>query len=234
MQPHGQIQSTKNNMNKPYVSCIMPTANRPHFVPLAVDYFLNQDYRNAELVIVDDGKNSIQSILPDHHRISYFRIEPSKTIGFKRNYACEKAKGEIIVHWDDDDWYAQDWISRQVQAIKEHPEADICGLNQIIFFSPLLNKYWIHEGDKEERPYLSGATMAYKKSFWKEHPFKDVQIGEDYDYVWNTGANIFAHGYKNGFLSILHAKNTTLKSFEDPRHKKHAIRWMDIPFNDKN
>jgi glycosyltransferase involved in cell wall biosynthesis len=204
----------------PYVSCIMLTANRPNFVPLAVGHFLNQTFRNAELVIIDDGKEPTGHLLPSHHRIRYFYSEPIGSIGKKRNYACEKSRGEIIMHWDDDDWYAHDWISRQLTVL-ESSDADICGLNKIMFFSPLVNKFWNYENHDTQEPWLSGATLAYRRSFWEKHPFKDVNIGEDYDYVWNS----------EGFIATLHANNTTLKPFEDPRHKKAtASNWMDVEF----
>lgn len=219
-------------MNSYHVSCIMPTADRELYVPLAVDYFLNQDYRDAELIIVDDGKKSVKSLLPDHHRIKYFYTEPLGSIGLKRNFACQRAKGRIIVHWDDDDWYGQEWISRQIKAL-ENSKADICGLNEINFFSPLVQKYWRYTDKNIERPWLSGATMAYSKVFWQEHPFKHLQVGEDYDFIWNTGAKIFAHDYIDGFYATLHARNTTLKPFEDARHKKNATQWMDVPYQGK-
>ena len=214
-------------MSTPYVSCIMPTADRPKFIPLAISYFLDQGYEDAELVIVDDGKKSVKDLVPNHPRIRYFYTDPIGSIGLKRNYACNLAKGEIIMHWDDDDWYAADWIDNQLKAIEES-KADICGLNTITFFSPLVGKFWKYADTKGEHPWLSGATMVYRKSFWQKHPFKDLQIGEDYDYIWNTGASIFAHDYTDGFIATLHASNTTLKPFEDPRHKKHAIQWMNV------
>lgn len=213
----------------PKVSCIMPTADRPNYVELAVNYFLNQNFRDAELVIIDDGKESISTLLPDHKRIKYYYSTPLGTIGKKRNYACEKSQGEIIMHWDDDDYYPFDWISRQLTALKES-HADIVGLNEIIFFSPLVNKFWNYANKDKERPWLSGATLAYRKDFWLKHPFKDVQVGEDYDYIWNTGATVFAHTYPDGFIATLHARNTTMKPFENPRHKKHAVSYMSIEY----
>ena len=220
-------------MSEYKVSCIMPTANRQKYIPQSVYYFLNQSFRDAELVIVDDGHESVENLVTDHRRISYYySAEPLGSIGLKRNFACEKAKGEIIVHWDDDDYYGYDWIKESVNAL-ETSGADICGLNEIIFYSPIENKYWTHKNDSSDRPYLAGATMSYLKSFWRKHPFKNLQIGEDYDYVWNTGAKIFAHRYKDGFIATLHSANTTLKPFENAKFKKHAIQWMDIPFKGK-
>jgi len=220
-------------MNTPYVSCIMLTANRPNFVPIAVENFLVSNYRNAELIIVDDGKESVRPLIPDHHRIKYFYEEPIGTIGKKRNYACERSSGEIIMHWDDDDWYAPNWMSKQIKFL-ESSGADICGLNKITFYSPLVQKFWSYANPDPEKPWVAGATLAYYKSFWEKHPFKDIQIGEDYDFVWNSGAKIFAHDFYDGYIATLHANNTTLKPFEDPRHKKKsASNWMDVEYEGK-
>lgn len=218
-------------INLPLVSCIMPTANRQKFIPFAIDYFLKQDYPNAQLVIVDDGTNSIASLIPDHPKIKYYYTEPLGTIGIKRNYACEKAEGEIIMHWDDDDYYAPSWISKITDALLTSG-ADIAGLNRVIFYSPSVDKRWMYEDTELDKPWLCGATMTYRKSFWQQHPFIDLQVGEDYDFVWNSGAKIFALDYMEGFVAILHAHNTSIKPIENPKHKKHATSW-DEPEEEK-
>jgi len=211
-------------MNQPLVTCIMPTANRQRYLPLAIDYFLKQDYPNAELVILDDGLESSASLIPDHESIHYFYSEPIGTIGIKRNAACEKANGEIIMHWDDDDWYAPDWISKQVNSLLTSG-ADITGLNRVIFFSPSMDQKFMYEDTDEDKPWLCGATMAYRKTFWKDHSFVDLQVGEDYDFVWNSGGKIVAHNYMQGFVAILHANNTSIKPIENPKHKKNGQGW---------
>ena len=219
-------------MDQPLVTCITPTANRQKFLPLAIKYFLEQDYPNAEMVIIDDGNQSCESLIPDNPKIRYFYYpERLGTIGTKRNVACEKAQGEIIVHWDDDDWYAKDWISRQVEA-QLTSGAAITGLNTVDFYSPTVNRRWRYEDTDTEKPWLCGATMAYPKSLWENHKFLDLQVGEDYDFVWNSGGKTFAMDYLAGFTSILHAHNTSLKPVENPKHKKHAEAWTaakDLP-----
>ena len=217
-------------MNQPLVSCIMPTANRQKFIPLALDYFLKQDYPNAELIIIDDGKVSSAALIPENPKIKYFYTEPIGTIGLKRNYACQKSDGEIIVNWDDDDWYAPDWISRHVEALLSSG-ADITGLNRVIFYSPVVDKKYIYEDTELDKPWLCGATMAFWKTFWEKHNFVDLQVGEDYDFVWNAGTKTFALDYLEGFVAILHAHNTSLKPIENPKHKKHASGWI-VPKDD--
>ncbi|CAM4406666.1 Glycosyl transferase family 2 [Pedobacter westerhofensis] len=210
-------------MKSPFVSCIMPTANREKYIPFAIRYFLEQNYSHSELIIVDDGKTAVSSLIPDHESIRYFYTEPLGTIGLKRNYAINLAKGDIILHWDDDDWHAMDWISRSVNFLIDN-DADITGIKHVHYFSPIMNTFWQGDANNRNNPnsrvWLNGATLAYWKSYWKKHPFKDLQKGEDDDFIQHDGARVYAHDYINGFIAILHQHNTTVKPFENLKHKK--------------
>jgi hypothetical protein len=42
---------------------------------------------------------------------------PAKRSGEKRNRAAAEARGEIIVHWDDDDWSARWRLRYQVEEL---------------------------------------------------------------------------------------------------------------------
>jgi len=210
----------ENSKDVPFVSCIMPTADREKYLPLAINYFLEQDYPNAELIIIDDGRRSMRLLIPDHPKIKYIYSEPIGSIGLKRNYACAKAQGEIIMHWDDDDWHAADWISKQVEALLLS-EADVCGIEHVHFFSPVADTLWLGTAIcREKASWLNGATLAYWKTFWATNPFKDKQTAEDDAFLKYPGIKIYAHGYIDGFVAILHPTNTTVKYFENPAHKK--------------
>src|SRR5258708_4663268 len=102
----------------PLVSCIMPTADRRRFVPLALHYFMAQDYANRELVVLDDGADSIADLMPDDPRVRYERLAGRRSLGEKRNLCIERARGELIMHWDDDDWMAPHRISYQVAELQ--------------------------------------------------------------------------------------------------------------------
>lgn len=212
-------------MALPLVSCIMPTANRQKYIPFAIDYFTQQNYPNKELVIIDDGKESISSLIPNNPQIKYYYTNPLGTVGLKRNYAIEKARGTIIMHWDDDDWHAFDWISQQVNFLLT-TGADICGIKHVHYFSAIMNSFWQGDANNRNNPnsriWLNGATLAYWKVFWKKHHFKDLQKGEDDEFIQSPGAKVFAHDYIDGFIAILHPDNTTYKSFENPRFKKNV------------
>ena len=210
-------------MNYPLVSCIMPTANREKYVPFAIGYFLQQNYPNKELIIVDDGEHSVAGLLPDHSSILYYRVEPIKSIGLKRNYACSKANGDIIVHWDDDDWHSEDWLSAEVHYLT-NSGADICGIQDVHYYYTIKNKLFtvrrMYQGMSNPMNWVHGATMAYWKSFWSDHQFKDLQKGEDDDFIQNSSARLYIHDYIDGFICILHPNNTIVREFENPKHKR--------------
>lgn len=209
------------------VSCIMPTNNRSQFIEEAIQQFLNQDYPYKELIIADDGNDSIAHLVPNHPEIKYFRIEERMTIGAKRNFCCEKAIGEVIIHWDDDDWYASDWLKYQMFTLQSS-KADICGLSELYFYNPKTREAWKYKYPKENRVWAAGATLAYKKSVWKKHPFQDINIGEDNAFVWQLGVNLKTHAYEKGFVATVHSENTSAKNTQDVRWKSVDFKLIDL------
>lgn len=197
-------------MNQPLVTCIMPTANRPRFIILAINNFLGQNYGNRELLIVDDGIRPYYGLIPPSPNIRYVYATPFGTIGRKRNFACENAKGDYIVHWDDDDSYAPDWISKSVEQLSSSG-ADITGLKNIILHSSYSNKEFVYQDNNTHQKWLCGATLSYRKSIWLKYQFADLQIGEDVDFLFNSGGKISVMDYTEGFLANLHADNTSIK-----------------------
>jgi glycosyltransferase involved in cell wall biosynthesis len=196
---------------KPLVSCIMPTCNRRSFVPQAVRCFLRQDYPNLELVIVDDGTDSITDCLPDDERIRYFRLDQKQKIGAKRNYACEHSRGGFIVHWDDDDWYPSWRVSKQIIELSEHG-FDLCGSSRVYYFDPDKDQSWEYRYAASGPKWIAGNTLAYRKSLWERHKFPEIQIGEDSRFVWSSALSMM-HDVADPSLCVatVHAGNTSRK-----------------------
>jgi glycosyltransferase involved in cell wall biosynthesis len=210
----------------PQVSCIMPTHNRRPFISKAIEYFLQQDYPHRELIVLDDGTDPIGDLVPDDQRIRYIRQNQKRMIGAKRNLACSEARGEIIVHWDDDDWMA-DWrLSYQVKSlIKE--QADICGLDRLLFYAPDSGQSWQYIYPKNSAPWVAGGTLCYTNAFWRRNPFPELNVGEDTRFVWgNRSKKILAlHEYKF-YVALIHPHNTSLKCTKDRRW--HPYPAMEI------
>jgi O-antigen biosynthesis protein len=170
------------------VSCIMPTHNRRAFIPSALQCFLAQDHPELELIVVDDGDDPIGDLLPDDPRIRYFRLPARLTVGAKRNFACEQARGAIIAHWDDDDWYPSSRISTQVAALRERG-ADVCGSSVLHFHDRARGEAFLYRYSGRE-PWVAGTTLLYRRELWQRNRFPDIQVGEDTQFVWRGRASV--------------------------------------------
>lgn len=206
----------------PLVSCIMPTCNRRAFIPLAIRCFLQQDYPNLELLVVDDGTDAIEDCLPADSRIRYIRLAQRLKIGAKRNYACERAWGEFIVHWDDDDWYPSWRVSRQIAAL-EQSGASISGTGRLYYYDAAGDRAWLYEYTGPGRPWVSGNTLAYRRSTWERHKFPDIQIGEDSRFVWGVGTHAVCDLAEPSLcVAAVHTTNTSHKATNGQYWRTHA------------
>ncbi|HXH40510.1 MAG TPA: glycosyltransferase [Thermoanaerobaculia bacterium] len=184
------ILTPVSSSDAPLVSCIMPTYNRRTFIPDALRCFFAQDHPNIELIVVDDGSDSIADLLPGDDRILYFRLTSRLTVGAKRNYACERARGSIIVHWDDDDWYPASRVRVQAAALAERG-ADVCGSSILYFYDRGRPEAFLYQYSGGGSAWVAGTTLAYRREFWQRNRFPDLQVGEDTQFVWRShGAKI--------------------------------------------
>ena len=212
---------------EPLVSCIMPTANRRAFVPQAIHYFLQQDYPRRELIILDDGSEELADLVPTDSRIRYQRMDRRYTMGAKHNMACALARGDVVLHWDDDDWMANWRISYQLESLLAHPANTISGLAQLFFFDPRTEQAWEYIYPMVNRPWVAGATFCYRREFWESHRHPDMNEGSDTVFVWGLrDANVRALEKSDFYVAIVHPKNTSPKRTNDPAW--HSIKVQKI------
>jgi glycosyltransferase involved in cell wall biosynthesis len=207
----------------PLVSCIMPTADRRRFVPQAVECFLRQDHPRRELIVVDDGDDPVGDLVGGEPTIRYLRLERRRSVGAKRNLACEAACGAIIAHWDDDDWSA-DWrLGYQVERLLAEG-ADLCGLRQLLFFDQSTGKAWRYSYPATVvRPWVAGGTLCYRRTLWQRNRFSDVRVGEDARFVWSgVPKKVIALEDERFYVARIHSANTS-------RKRLRGQRWRPVP-----
>lgn len=210
--PDISVRPSADFVSSPLVSCIMPTADRRTLVPQAIRHFLGQDYPNRELIIVDDGADNISDLVPRDERIRYTRLTKRISMGAKHNLACEMARGEVIVHWDDDDWNAERRVSYQLNELLRHSQNTLCGLSRVLYYEPHSKRAWEYVYPAGARPWVLGATFCYFKRFWERHRFPDMNEGADTVFVWNLqNARIVSHQDHTFYIGTVHARNTSPK-----------------------
>jgi hypothetical protein len=200
-----------NTLYRPLVTCIMPTSDRRAFVPDAIRYFLRQDYQWKELLIVDDGSDNIRDLVPADARIRYIRLSQKMTLGEKRNYCVRESRGDLIMHWDDDDWMAPHRISYQVKELVRH-NAEVCGLREMLFYEPGTGRCWVYKYPTNARAWLAGGSLLYTREFWKKGPFPDMQVASDTQFIFSRELKSYvALPDSHFYVASVHANNTSRK-----------------------
>lgn len=147
-------------MNKK-VSAVITTHNRIELLKRAIDSVLNQTYLNIECIVVSDnssdGTNEYCKTLP----IRFISIPKEESHGgnYARNLGIMAAKGEYVAFLDDDDYWLQTKIEKQVALIEEKGcELVHCGrVNEVV--TPTGTKMIERLPDKSKQGDLSKGIL---------------------------------------------------------------------------
>jgi glycosyltransferase involved in cell wall biosynthesis len=198
----------------PRVCCIMPTSDRPAFVTQAVRYFLAQDYPAKELLVVDDGAEPIDGLLPDDPAVRYLALDRHASVGEKRNAAVEATDAPIIAHWDDDDWYGPHRLSFQLEPLRSG-DADVTGIDADFVFDIATGQFWsiarwLHAAIM--RLDVHGGTIVYRRDVWERAGgFPAIDCAEDAALLERAaagGARIVKLPNRAIFVYVRHRHNT--------------------------
>lgn len=201
----------------PHISIITPTANRRRFFKLSLYNFYKINYQSnkIEWIIVEDGEETIEDLIPkDDTRIRFFKLKGKNTIGFKRNFCIEKASNSVIVCMDDDDYYPPNSVANRVTHLLNNPSKNVVTCTTIGCFH--INKYISminvppHQFPFENR--ISEASMAFKKSFWKKRKFNNQsRCSEATHFLSNRIDECLEISWDDIIVSLLHSSNTSDK-----------------------
>jgi len=123
----------------PVVSVIIPTYNRAHVLPRALDSVANQTYTDYEVIVVDDGSTDgtadlISTFAKLRGRISYIRVERNRGAAAARNRGIDDARGTYIAFLDADDEWAPTKLAMQVALFAAAPpEVGLITTRYILF-----------------------------------------------------------------------------------------------------
>jgi len=118
-----------------FFSIVMPTYNRAGLIEKSINSALNQEYKDIELIVVDDGSNDetgqiVQQIIEKnkHIPVSYYYKSNGERAA-ARNYGLTKAKGDYVVFFDSDDQLYPNHLSTAADFIKNMPGVEIFHLS---------------------------------------------------------------------------------------------------------
>jgi glycosyltransferase involved in cell wall biosynthesis len=108
----------------PYVSVIIPTYNRAAYLPATIDSVLAQDYRDFELIVVDDGSTDETTQVVQRYESSVQYVhQANQREGVARNHGIRRASGALLAFLDSDDVWLPWKLQADVAAFQRHPDA---------------------------------------------------------------------------------------------------------------
>lgn len=191
---------------------VLNNYNRQNWEKKELIIIINNDRMN-----VDKCKNKAQK----YKNIKIFQLAEEKNLGECLNFAVEKSKYNYIAKFDDDDYYAPQYLKRLMSLFKE-TDADIVGKKAFfIYFKD--KQFLILKFPKKEMKratHLVGATLVIKKSVFEVVKFNnDIPVGSDSKFIKdcvNKGFKLYS-GDRFDYVCIRNGnkKNHTWKTADE-------------------
>lgn len=118
----------ESNKEKKLISVIVPIYNVENYIEECINSILNQNYRNIEIILVDDGSKDNSGKIADRKSKEDDRIkvihQKNSGVSTARNVGIDNAKGEYICFVDGDDYLSSNYITYLYELIEKN-DADV-------------------------------------------------------------------------------------------------------------
>lgn len=109
-------------------SIIISAYNIENYIERAINSVLQQDYKNFELIVVNDGStDKTNEKIKKYERDNVILVNNDKNIGLgaSRNIAVKRARGEYILYLDGDDTMYDNHILTRISEVLQKGRVDI-------------------------------------------------------------------------------------------------------------
>ncbi|MET0090366.1 MAG: glycosyltransferase [Candidatus Thiodiazotropha sp.] len=121
------------------VSVIIPTHNRVHTLPRALDSVLAQSHAVREIIVIDDGSNDgTPDLMTRHYSNCVYLRQDNRGVSAARNRGIREANGEWLALLDSDDSWMPEKLERQLGRLTALPQLRLCHSEEI----------WIRNGKR--------------------------------------------------------------------------------------
>lgn len=228
------------------ISIYIPTYNRLNLLIRAVSSVLTQDYKNFELIVVDDGscdgtREYMRSMEVSDHRIRFIENNVNSGACYSRNRAINLAHGNFITGLDDDDYFEPDRLSSFIEAWhkKESSVVALCANSKVIVSSgkSIVTKRpkFITKSDLLQSNFIGNQIFAPRSLFLEVGGFDEsFPAWQDYELWFRmlslAGSKISCIGTASYVQDISHpherisdGKGEKIKEAADLFIKKHCL-----------
>lgn len=183
------------NTDTPGVSIITCT-KRLNFINNIIENFNRQKYIKKELIIILNN-NSIklweaEQVAKQYENVRVFQLNEEFSLGECLNFGIEKSKFEIISKFNDDDYYASEYLVDIINAYS-YTDAEIIGKCSYYIYFEGSKILAIRHPNNENRytKFITGSTLTFKKEIFNKVKFPSKSSSEDIQFLKNCVANGF-------------------------------------------
>ncbi|WP_449602185.1 glycosyltransferase family 2 protein [Paenibacillus sp. Marseille-Q9583] len=176
---------------------ILTCTKRADCINTLFDNYRRQNFSPKELIVIINNDslkiNDYITAAKKHMNVRVFKVPEYRSLGFCLNFGVKLAKYSYIAKFDDDDYYASNYLTDSMQILHK-TKADIVGkrahymyLNDkkllLLRYPSMENKYVTN---------LQGATLLIKRKVFEQISFPNRNRGECVKFC----SDCAAHGFK--------------------------------------
>lgn len=114
---------------QPFFSIIIPAYNVENYIEECLDSILQQDCKDCEIIIVDDGSKDGTGKICDQYKEKYEAVrvfhQENQGQSSARNYAIQNARGKYLLFVDSDDMIVKQCLGKFKAYIAENQDYDV-------------------------------------------------------------------------------------------------------------
>jgi glycosyltransferase involved in cell wall biosynthesis len=117
------------------ISFVIPSYNRNSYLKQLLNSILSQDYKDIEIVVIDDNstdqtEETMNEYVQKYPFIVYHKNTSNKGCGYNRGLGIKKTKGEYVIFADDDDFYTNNsFLSKGIEVFEQYPNLAFVSAN---------------------------------------------------------------------------------------------------------
>jgi glycosyltransferase involved in cell wall biosynthesis len=157
----------------PRVSVILPAFNRARLIRGAIESVLAQDFKDFELLVVDDGSTDATGDVARSFRDERIRVISLPKNGGSnaaRNEGIRDAEAPLIAFLDSDDLYFPSKLSFVVRTFEARPELDVLVDSFVKLTSPNARRPQLELRNPVTSSTEDFARKLFRHELWKATP----------------------------------------------------------------
>jgi hypothetical protein len=166
-------------------------------VSQAIWYFLKQDHARRELIVVDDGADSVEDLIPKDSRICYVRQPAPVPTAASATMAAISRRGTLSPTGAADAWYSPARLRAHVAQFEDEG-IDAAALAGLLHYQPLTGRVWRYAPAAGATARVRAAGLAHRRSYWNEHRFSETVRDEIRTFVRAMPSERSAGGLSGG------------------------------------